>query len=49
VQAGDFLTVDTNIVKSGAVLIGESETDAQLEVDKERLISGLAAQGTPRR
>src|SRR6202165_1291865 len=41
-QAGDFLTVDTHIVKSGAVLIGESETDAQLEVDKERLITGLA-------
>ncbi|MDQ6712928.1 MAG: trigger factor, partial [Candidatus Dormibacteraeota bacterium] len=35
-------TVDTHILKSGAVLIGESETDAQLEVDKERLISGLA-------
>src|SRR6266487_1071726 len=42
VQAGDFLTVDTHIIKSGAVLIGESETDAQLEVDKERLITGLA-------
>lgn len=42
VQAGDFLTVDTHIVKSGAVLIGESETDALLEVDKDRLISGLA-------
>jgi trigger factor len=43
VQAGDFLTVDTHIVKSGAILIGESQTDAQLEVDKERLIPGLAA------
>src|SRR5207245_10595790 len=42
VQAGDFLTVDTHILKSGAVLIGESQTDAQLEVDKERLITGLA-------
>src|SRR2546430_10817653 len=42
VQAGDFLTVDTHILKSRAVLIGESETDAQLEVDKERLITGLA-------
>ena len=42
VQAGDFLTVDTHILKSGAVLIGESQTDAQLEVDKERLIKGLA-------
>jgi trigger factor len=42
VQAGDFLTVDTHIVKSGAVLVGESQTDAQLEVDKERLIPGLA-------
>jgi len=42
VQVGDFLTVDTHILKSGAVLIGESQTDAQLEVDKERLIPGLA-------
>jgi len=42
VQAGDFLTVDTHILKSGAVLIGESQTDAQLEVDRERLIPGLA-------
>jgi len=42
VQAGDFLTVDTHIVKSGAVLIGESQTDAQLEVDRDRLIPGLA-------
>jgi len=42
VQAGDFLTIDTHILKSGAVLIGESQTDAQLEVDKERLIPGLA-------
>ena len=42
VHAGDFLTVDTHILKSGAVLIGESQTDAQLEVDKERLIPGLA-------
>jgi trigger factor len=42
VQAGDFLTVDTHIVKSGAILIGESQTDAQLEVDKERLIPGLS-------
>jgi trigger factor len=42
VQAGDFLTVDTHIVKSGAVLIGESQTDAQLEVNKERLIPGLS-------
>jgi len=42
VQAGDFLTVDTHILQSGAVLVGESQTDAQLEVDKERLIPGLA-------
>jgi trigger factor len=42
VQAGDFLTVDTHVVKSGAVLIGESQTDAQLEVDRDRLIPGLA-------
>lgn len=42
VQQGDFLTVDTHIVQSGAVLIGESQTDAQLEVDPQRLIAGLA-------
>jgi trigger factor len=42
VQAGDFLTVDTHIVKSGAVLIGESQTDGQLEVDAQRLIPGMA-------
>jgi trigger factor len=42
VQAGDFLTIDTHILQSGAVLVGESQTDAQLEVDKERLIPGLA-------
>ena len=42
VQAGDFLTVDTHILKSGALLIGESQTDAQLEVDRDRLINGLA-------
>jgi trigger factor len=41
VQAGDFLTIDTHILQGGAVLIGESQTDAQLEVDKERLIPGL--------
>jgi trigger factor len=42
VQNGDFLTVDTHILKGGATLIGESQTDAQLEVDKERLLPGLA-------
>jgi trigger factor len=42
VQAGDFLTVDTHILKGGATLVGESQSDAQLEVDKERLIPGLA-------
>src|SRR2546421_12236905 len=42
VQAGDFLTIDTHILKSGALLIGESQTDAQLEVDQARLINGLA-------
>jgi trigger factor len=42
VQGGDFLTIDTHILKAGALLIGESQTDAQLEVDKERLITGLA-------
>ncbi|MDQ6710326.1 MAG: trigger factor [Candidatus Dormibacteraeota bacterium] len=43
VHAGDFLTVDVHVVKSGAVLVGESQTDAQLEVDAERLLPGLAA------
>ena len=42
VQAGDFLTVDTHILKGGATLVGESQTDAQLEVDKQRLVPGLA-------
>jgi trigger factor len=42
VQEADFLTVDTHVLKGGATLIGESQTDAQLEVDKERLIPGLA-------
>jgi trigger factor len=42
VQTGDFLTVDTHILRGGATLVGESQTDAQLEVDKERLIPGLA-------
>ena len=42
VQEGDFLTVDTHILRGGATLVGESQTDAQLEVDKERLIPGLA-------
>ncbi|MEO6796143.1 MAG: trigger factor [Candidatus Dormibacter sp.] len=43
VHAGDFLTVDLHLLKSGAVLVGESQTDAQLEVDAERLLPGLAA------
>jgi trigger factor len=42
VQSGDFLTVDLHILKGGAVLIGESQTDSQLEVDPQRLIPGLA-------
>jgi trigger factor len=42
VESGDFLTVDTHILRGGATLVGESQTDAQLEVDKERLIPGLA-------
>ena len=42
VQQGNFLVVDTHLMKSGAVLIGESQTNAQLEVDKERLVPGLA-------
>ena len=42
VKTGDFLTVDLHVVQSGAVLVGESQTDAQLEVDPERLLPGLA-------
>jgi trigger factor len=42
VQQGDFLRVDLHILKGGAVLIGESQTDSQLEVDAQRLIPGLA-------
>ena len=42
VKAGDFLTVDLHVVHSGAVLVGESQTDAQLEVEPERLLPGLA-------
>src|SRR3989441_2645404 len=36
IQLGDFLTVDTHLLKSGAVLVGESKVDAQLEVDPQR-------------
>jgi trigger factor len=43
VHAGDFLTVDLHLIQSGAVLVGESQSDAQLEVDAERLLPGLAA------
>src|SRR5918911_407581 len=42
VQQGDFLTVDIHMLKSGAVLIGESQTDVQVEVDPQRLLPGLA-------
>jgi trigger factor len=42
VQRGDFLTADLHLVKDGAVLIGESQTDAQMEVDPDRLLTGLA-------
>jgi trigger factor len=42
VQQGDFLTVDIHMLKSGAVLVGESQTDVQLEVDSQRLLPGLA-------
>src|SRR5260370_15475871 len=41
VQAGAFLTVDAHIIKSRGGLIGESETDAPLEVDKDPLLPGL--------
>ena len=42
VQKGDFLTADLHMLKGGATLIGESQTDAQMEVDPERLLTGLA-------
>ncbi len=42
VQKGDFLTADIHMLKGGATLIGESQTDAQMEVDPERLLTGLA-------
>jgi trigger factor len=42
VQEGDFVTVDTHILKSGAVLVGESQTDVQWQVDPQRLVPGLA-------
>jgi trigger factor len=42
VQKGDFLTADLHMLKGGATLVGESQTDAQMEVDPERLLTGLA-------
>lgn len=42
VQKGDFLTVDIHVLKGAAVLVGESQRDAQLEVDPARLLPGLA-------
>ncbi len=42
VQKGDFLTVDIHILRGAAVLVGESQRDAQLEVNPERLLPGLA-------
>jgi len=42
VQEGDFITVDTHILKSGAVLVGESQTDVVWQVDPQRLVPGLA-------
>jgi trigger factor len=41
VRQRDFLTVDLHLLKQGAVLIGESQQDAQVEVDPERLVPGL--------
>jgi trigger factor len=41
VQRGDFLTVDLHLLQNGAVLIGKSQTDAQVEVDPARLLTGL--------
>src|ERR671934_2240246 len=42
VHQGDFLTIDLHLLKQGAVLVGESQQDAQVEVDPERLVPGLA-------
>ncbi|HYM50998.1 MAG TPA: trigger factor [Candidatus Limnocylindrales bacterium] len=42
VQPGDFLRVDLHLLQNGAVLVGKSQTDAQVEVDPERLLSGLS-------
>ncbi len=42
VARGDYLTVDLHLLKGGAVILGESQTDAQLEVDPTRLLPGLA-------
>lgn len=42
VRKGDFLTADLHMLKGGATLVGESQTDAQMEVDPERLLPGLA-------
>jgi len=43
VQQGDFLTVDTHILKSGAILIGESQSDVSFEVDPQhQRVHGLA-------
>lgn len=41
VVAGDFLTADIHMMKAGAVLVGESQQDAQVEVNPERLLPGL--------
>lgn len=42
VQRGDFLAIDLHLMQDGAVLVGKSQTDAQVEVDPERLLAGLA-------
>lgn len=42
VAKGDFLTADIHTLKAGAVLIGESQRDATIEVDSERLLPNLA-------
>ena len=42
VQRGDFLTIDLHLMQNGAVLVGKSQSDAQVEVDPERLLAGLA-------
>ena len=45
VAKGDFLTADVHMMQGGAVLVGESQTDYQFEVDPERLRPAGLAEG----